>query len=121
MEKIEYRYRFWYRYRPKFMVSDWYRIEPQKAGIAHHYFAPSLAFFLWRLRSFAQRLRSCSQIRHVKCSEMYLIVILNPKKTKASAEERDKRPFCSNHFELCNLMHVGGKQHILSTTLRRYR
>ena len=24
---------------------------------------------------------------HVKCSEMYLIVILNPKKTKASAEE----------------------------------
>ena len=50
-------------------------------------FAPSLAFFLCRLRSFAQRLRSCSQIRHVKCSEMYLIVILNPKKTKASAEE----------------------------------
>ena len=38
MEKIEYQYRFWYRYRPKFMVSDWYRIEPQKAGIAHHYF-----------------------------------------------------------------------------------
>ena len=37
MEKIEYRYRFWYRYRPKFMVSDWYRIEPQKAGMAHHY------------------------------------------------------------------------------------
>jgi hypothetical protein len=37
MEKIEYRYRFWYRYRPKFMVSDWYRIEPKKAGIAHHY------------------------------------------------------------------------------------
>ena len=26
-------------------------------------------------------------IRHVKCSEMYLIVILNPK-SKASAEER---------------------------------
>ena len=40
------------------------------------------------MRSFAQRLRSCSQIRHVKCSEMYLIVILNPKKTNASAEER---------------------------------
>jgi hypothetical protein len=37
MEKIDYRYRFWYRYRPKFMVSDWYRIEPKKAGIAHHY------------------------------------------------------------------------------------
>jgi hypothetical protein len=37
MEKIEYRYRFWYRYRPKFMVSDWYRIETKKAGIAHHY------------------------------------------------------------------------------------
>ena len=37
MEKIEYRYRFWYRYRPKFMVSDWYRIEPKKAGIARHY------------------------------------------------------------------------------------
>ena len=36
MEKIEYRYRFWYRYRPKFMESDWYRIEPKKAGIAHH-------------------------------------------------------------------------------------
>ena len=36
MEKIEYRYRFWYR--PKFMVSDWYRIEPKKAGIAHHYY-----------------------------------------------------------------------------------
>ena len=33
MEKIEY------RYRPKFMVSDWYRIEPKKAGIAHHYIA----------------------------------------------------------------------------------
>jgi hypothetical protein len=31
MEKIEYRYRFWYRYRPKFMVSDWYRIETKKA------------------------------------------------------------------------------------------
>jgi hypothetical protein len=30
MEKIEYRYRFWYRYRPKFMVSDWYRIETKK-------------------------------------------------------------------------------------------
>ena len=29
-----------------------------------------VAFF--RLRSFAQRLRSCSKIRHVKCSEMYL-------------------------------------------------
>ena len=39
MEKIEYRYRFWYRYRPKFMVSDWYRIETKKAGIAHHYLA----------------------------------------------------------------------------------
>ena len=37
MEKIEYRYRFWYRYRRKFMVSDWYRIETKKAGIAHHY------------------------------------------------------------------------------------
>jgi hypothetical protein len=37
MEKIEYRYRFWYRYRPKFVVSDWYRIETKKAGIAHHY------------------------------------------------------------------------------------
>ena len=37
MEKNEYRYRFWYRYRPKFMVSDWYRIETKKAGIAHHY------------------------------------------------------------------------------------
>jgi hypothetical protein len=38
MEKIEYRYRFWYW--PKFMVSDWYRIETKKAGIgriAHHY------------------------------------------------------------------------------------
>jgi hypothetical protein len=32
-----------------------------------------------------------------------------------------KRPLCSNHFELCNLMRVGRKQHILSTTLRRYR
>ena len=37
MEKNEKnRYRFWYRYRPKFMVSDWYRIETIKAGIAHH-------------------------------------------------------------------------------------
>jgi hypothetical protein len=51
-------------------------------------FALSLALFFCRLRSFAQRLRSCSKIRHVKCSEMYPIVILNPKKTKASAEER---------------------------------
>jgi hypothetical protein len=33
-------------------------------------------------------LRSCSKIRHIKCSEMYLIVILNPMKTEASAEER---------------------------------
>jgi hypothetical protein len=35
----------------------------------------------------------------------------------------NKRPFCSNRFELCNLMRVGRKQHILSTTfnLRRYR
>jgi hypothetical protein len=33
----------------------------------------------------------------------------------------NKIPFCSNHFELCNLMRVGRKQHILSTTLRRYR
>ena len=32
-----------------------------------------------------------SKIRHVKCSQMYLIVILNPKKTKASAEERVPR------------------------------
>jgi hypothetical protein len=47
-----------------------------------------LYLFLCRLRSSAQRLRSCSKIRRVKCSEMYLIVILNPKKTKASAEER---------------------------------
>ena len=31
-----------------------------------------LAFALSCLRSFAQRLRSCSKIRHVKCSEMYL-------------------------------------------------
>ena len=37
MEKSKYRYRFWYRYRRKFMVSDWYRIETKKAGIAHHY------------------------------------------------------------------------------------
>jgi hypothetical protein len=28
------------------------------------------------------------RIGPVKCSEMYLIVILNPKKTKASVEER---------------------------------
>jgi hypothetical protein len=33
-----------------------------------------------------------------------------------------KDRFCSNNFELCNLsMRVGRKQHILSTTLRRYR
>ena len=31
----EYRYRFWYQYRRKFMVSAWYRIEAKKAGIAH--------------------------------------------------------------------------------------
>ena len=30
----------------------------------------------------------------------------------------NKRPFCSDHFELCNLMRIGRKQHILSTTLR---
>jgi hypothetical protein len=35
----------------------------------------------------------------------------------------NKRSFRSNHFELCNLirMHVGRKQHILFTTLGRYR
>ena len=33
----------------------------------------------------------------------------------------NKRPFFSNHFELCNLMRVGRKQHILSTTLRRHK
>jgi hypothetical protein len=33
----------------------------------------------------------------------------------------NKRPYCSNHFELYNHMRVGRKQHILSTTLRRYR
>ena len=32
----------------------------------------------------------------------------------------NKRSFRSNHFELCNLMHVGRKQHILFTTLGRY-
>jgi hypothetical protein len=32
-----------------------------------------------------------------------------------------KDRFCSNHFELCNIMRVECKQHILSTTLRRYR
>ena len=45
-----------------------------------------------------QYLSSCSKIRHVKCSEMYLIVTLNRKKTKASAEERVFRRFfiCKN-------------------------
>ena len=33
----------------------------------------------------------------------------------------NKRPFCLNHFELCNLMRVERKQHILSTTSRRHR
>ena len=33
MEKIEYRYRFWYR--PKFMVSV--SVSTKKASIAHHY------------------------------------------------------------------------------------
>ena len=33
----------------------------------------------------------------------------------------NKRPFCSNHFRLCNLMRAGRKQHILSTTLRRHK
>ena len=33
----------------------------------------------------------------------------------------NKRRFCLNHFELCNLMRVGRKQHILSTTSRRHR
>jgi hypothetical protein len=28
-----------------------------------------------------------------------------------------KDRFCSNHFELCYIMRVGRKQHILSTTL----
>ena len=31
----------------------------------------------------------------------------------------NKRPFCSNHFELCNLTRAGRKQHI--RILRRYR
>ena len=29
----------------------------------------------------------------------------------------NKRSFRLNHFELCNLMHVGRKQHILQITL----
>ena len=33
----------------------------------------------------------------------------------------NERPFCLNHFELRNLMRVGRKQHILSTTSRRHR
>jgi hypothetical protein len=33
----------------------------------------------------------------------------------------NKRSFRSNHVESCNLMHVGSKQHILFTTLGRYR
>jgi hypothetical protein len=37
----------------------------------------------------SQRCFLAQRLRHVNCSEMYLIVILNPKKTKASAEERD--------------------------------
>jgi hypothetical protein len=32
-----------------------------------------------------------------------------------------KDRFCSNYFELCNFKRVGHKQHILSTTLGRYR
>jgi hypothetical protein len=32
-----------------------------------------------------------------------------------------KDRFCSNNFELCYIMRVGRKQHILSTTLGRYR
>jgi hypothetical protein len=42
--------------------------------------------------AFAQRLRSCSKIGHVKCSEMYLKTnrILNHSQLiKTSAEERD--------------------------------
>jgi hypothetical protein len=53
-----------------------------------------LFFTLFRPRSFAQRLRPCSEFRYVKCSEMYLIVInhkttkaQNRYWTKASAEE----------------------------------
>ena len=37
-KKLKYRYRFWYRYRPKFMVSDWYRIEKKS------WYRPSLAY-----------------------------------------------------------------------------
>jgi hypothetical protein len=33
----------------------------------------------------------------------------------------NKRPFCSDHFELCNFKRVGRKQQILSTTLGRHR
>ena len=33
----------------------------------------------------------------------------------------NKRLFCFNHFESCNLMRAGHKQHILSTALRRHR
>ena len=59
MEKNEYRYRFWYRYRPKFMVSDWYRIESKKAGIAHHY-----DLILWSQdRKHISLRTACSQAR----------------------------------------------------------
>ena len=40
-----------------------------------------------------------------KCSEMYLIVILNPKKTKASAEERVTAQ-CLNYFAWVSGVHV---------------
>ena len=33
----------------------------------------------------------------------------------------NKRPFCLDHFELCNFKPVGRKQQILSTTLGRCR
>jgi hypothetical protein len=33
----------------------------------------------------------------------------------------NKRPFCLDHFELCNFKCIGLKKHILSTTLGRYR
>jgi hypothetical protein len=65
------------------------------------------------------KLRSCSKIRHVKCSEMYLIVILNPKKTKASAEERGSGLWSQTKGYYCAILRRAPEQiaHFLAARL----
>jgi hypothetical protein len=66
-----------------------------KASICDPCTRRGIKSWTWRWDTFdmfihiSQRCFLAQRLRHVNCSEMYLIVILNPKKTKASAEERD--------------------------------